>query len=154
MPLPRPDGLPDPETQRDFYAGVPFKRLLAWVVDVLVAAAITLLLAPVVLLATAFAGLFLLPGVFAAVSIAYRIATLASGSATWGMRLMAIELRGPDGGRLTPGLAVAHTLLFALASAAPPVQLLSAALMAFGPRGQGLGDLLLGTAAVNRMAAS
>lgn len=147
--MPPVSALPDPEIHAPLYAGVPAKRLVAWVVDSLVIGALT----AVVVLGTAFLALFILPLVFLAIGFVYRSATLARFSATPGMQLMAIELRGPDGARLGPGLAVAHTALFTLATAVFPLQLVSAGLMAITPRGQGLGDLVLGTAALNRMAA-
>ncbi len=141
--------LPDPDSLPGLYAGVPLKRLLAWIVDSLAIGALT----AVVVLGTAFLALFVLPAVFLAIGLLYRGATLAARSATPGMQLMAIELRGPDGAPLTPGLAWAHTGLFTLATAVFPLQLISAGLMALSPHGQGLGDRLLGTVALNRIAA-
>ncbi|MEQ9675153.1 MAG: RDD family protein, partial [Roseovarius indicus] len=46
--------IPDPVTQPEFYADVPVKRLIAWVVDTIIVAVICLLILPF----TAFTGIF------------------------------------------------------------------------------------------------
>lgn len=140
-----PTRLPDPGSHPELYDHTPQKRALAWVVDTLVIAAGTAATIPL----TLFASLFFLPVVWLVLGFAYRVATLARGSATWGMRLMAIQIRDRDGGSLELGTAVAHTALYYAAMAMLPVQILSAGLMVASPRRQGLGDHLLGTAAVN-----
>jgi uncharacterized RDD family membrane protein YckC len=139
--------LPDPALCPDLYDHTPAKRALAWVVDT---AVIALGVAATVLL-TFFVSLFFLPVIWIAVGFAYRAATLARGSATWGMRLLAIEIRDSEGRRLDLGTALAHTTLYYVAMAMLPVQILSAGLMVATPRRQGLGDHLLGTAALNRV---
>jgi uncharacterized RDD family membrane protein YckC len=141
--------LPDPESQPEFYADVPAKRLVAFVVDTLVILALSLLVVPF----TAFTGLFFFPVLMAVIGFAYRVVTLAQGSATWGMRLVAIEFRARDGGRFDLGLAFAHTLGLTVSFALPLLQLASIVLMLTQPRGQGLSDMVLGTVAVNRRAA-
>jgi uncharacterized RDD family membrane protein YckC len=86
------------------------------------------------------------------VGFLYRWATLATGSATWGMRLMAITLRDRDGDRLDPATAFAHVMGYTVSMALFPLQLASIAVMFALGRGQGLTDLVLGTAAINRPA--
>ena len=139
-------GLPDPAIRPEIYDDTPTKRALAWLVDTGVIAALTAATIPLTLLAS----LFFLPVVWIAVGFAYRTATLARGSATWGMRLLSIEIRDFRGDRLDAGTALAHTALYYAAMALLPVQILSATLMLATPRRQGLGDHLLGSAAVNR----
>lgn len=141
--------LPDPETQPEFYADVPAKRLVAFVVDTLVILGISLLIVPF----TAFTGLFFFPVLMAVVGFAYRVVTIARASATWGMALVAIEFRAADGSRFDLGLAFAHTLGLAISFALPILQVVSIVLMLTRPRGQGLSDLVLATVAVNRRAA-
>lgn len=141
-----PLGLPDPEQSPAFYSGVPTKRALAWVVDVIVALALSLLVLPF----TAFTGIFFFPALMLFVGFFYRWFTIASGSATWGMRLMAIELRDAAGQRLTSGTAFAHTAGYTFSVMVAPLQLVSMAFMVLSPRKQGLSDHLLGTAAINR----
>lgn len=141
-------GLPDPAREPEFYAGVTLKRGLAWVVDAGIGLAISILLIPF----TAFTALFWFPLLWLAVGFAYRWATLATGSATWGMRLMAIQIRDRDGGRLDAATAFAHVLGYSVSLAMLPLAILSAAVMVVLGRGRGLTDLALGTAAINRPA--
>jgi uncharacterized RDD family membrane protein YckC len=139
-------GLPDPDYDHAFYDGVPAKRLFAWVVDVFLVTSTTFLL-----------GLFTLsllwwiwPLVYVTVDVIYRAGSIAQGSATLGMRLMNLELRGPSGAPLSRGEAVLHTLAYMVATAFILVQIVSIAMMALGSRHQGLHDLLIGSAAINR----
>ena len=141
-----PTMLPDPDLRPELYDDTPSKRAMAWVVDVVITSAATLIVIPF----TAFTGLFFLPLLYAVVGFCYRWATLARGSATWGMRLMSIEIRRADGEHLDAGTAWLHTAGYALSWIAAPVQIVSAAMMCGTPRRQGLTDLVLGTAAVNR----
>lgn len=140
--------LPDPDYHAEFYADVPLKRLLAWMVDTL----ISILLAILILPFTAFTGIFFFPFLVVVVGFFYRVATIAGGSATLGMRLMAIELRNMRGERLSPGEALVHTILYSVFVSAILPQLASAALMLTTARAQGLHDFVLGTAAINRAA--
>lgn len=77
-------GLPDPDRDQRFYAGVPSRRLAAWVVDVIVTLGIGVPLALVFGLMTLGVGLALFPLILLGVGFFYRVATIASGSATWG----------------------------------------------------------------------
>lgn len=141
---------PDPDVQPQFYDGVPTKRLLAWVVDILVIAALTVLAVPF----TAFIGLFFLPLLFMVLSFAYRVVTLTRGSATWGMRLTAIEFRTASGEKFDLGMAFAHTFGLTLSFLLPLLQVISIVLMLTSARAQGLSDHVLGTVAINRRAAT
>lgn len=140
--------IPDPERQTEFYSDVPTKRLLAWVFDTILILAICALL--VVL--TVFVSLFIWPLLLLIVGLAYRTVTLARGSATWGMRLMAIEFRTLKGERLSLGIAFLHSLGLTISFAFPVLQVISVVLMLTTERGQGLTDLALGTVALNRRA--
>lgn len=138
--------LPDPDLNAEFYTDVPAKRLLAWVVDTVITAAITALIVPF----TAFTALFFLPLLYLAVAFAYRAVTIARHGATPGMRLMAISLHGARGGTLTPAEAMVHTGLFLTASAMVLPQVISIVMMLMTARGQSLVDLMLGTVMLNR----
>lgn len=138
--------LPDPHQQPEFYAGVPFKRLLAWIVDFIVVMALVLMVLPF----TAFTGLFFLPFLFLVIGFAYRVVTLANGSATFGMRLVAIEIRHGDGRKLDLGSAFLHTLGYSLSLSIAILQIISVVLMLTTAYGQGLTDHFLGTTALNR----
>ncbi len=138
--------LPDPATRADFYDGVLFKRAAAWGLDMILIALISALIVPF----TAFIALFFFPFLMLVIGFAYRWWTLAGGSATWGMRLMGIEIREHDGLRLSGSTAFWHTLGYSLSVAIFPAQLVSVLVMMLNPRRQGLTDLVLGTAAINR----
>lgn len=139
-------GLPDPDAAPGFYDGVPAKRLLAWIVDSGLILLITLVAVPF----TAFAALFFFPLLWLAIGFVYRVATLAGGSATPGMRLVGIEFRDRTGRRFDLAHAILHTLGYTLSVSTVLVQAGSVVLMLTGARGQGLTDLILGTAAINR----
>ncbi len=141
-------GLPDPELAPELYADIPLKRFLAWVVDFVVIAVLTAIVVPF----TFFAGLFVLPILFMAVGFLYRWWTIASGSATWGMRLAAIEFRDGSGARFDSGTAFLHVLGYTVSVSVFPLQLVSIVLMLVSDRRQGLTDHVLGTAALNRRA--
>jgi uncharacterized RDD family membrane protein YckC len=138
--------LPDPDSDAAFYADVPLKRGVAWVIDAAVVLALTLLALPL----TLFTALFFLPVLWLALSFAYRTVTLTRGSATWGMRFMGIELRTFRGERLALPEAALHTLIYSVCMAFVLPQIASIVLMLTTPRGQGIADLALGTAALNR----
>ena len=140
--------IPDPVMQPEFYADIPLKRLLAWVVDVIVTTVMVLMIIPF----TAFTGLFFLPLLFLTVGFLYRWMTLAGGSATWGMRLMAVEMRDGYGRRFDGGTAFLHTLGYTVSLAFPVLQVISIVMMVMGQRAQGLTDNVLGTVAINRRA--
>lgn len=137
---------PDPEAQPEFYNGVPMKRFLAWIVD----ASLTLVLCLILLPFTAFSGIFFFPLMILVVGFVYRVATLANGSATWGMRLFGMELRTARDERLDSATAFAHCLGYSVSVAMMPLQLISLVLMCTTARGQGLTDMVLGTVALNR----
>lgn len=140
--------LPDPARQPEFYDGVPTKRLLAWCVDMLLIFAASALVATLPL----FIGWFFFPAIVLTISLIYRIGTIASRSATPGMRLFNIELRNREGQHLDGSEAALHTIAYLIASAFFIPQLVSIGLMLLGDRGQGLHDLLTGVVALNRSA--
>lgn len=139
--------LPDPETSPQLYDSVSMKRGIAWVIDIIIVTVIALVLIPL----TAFIGAFFFPLLFLVAGFFYRLMTIASGSATWGMRIMSIELRRLDGDRLDASEAFLHTLGYYVSFAVAPLQLISVIMMLLTRQGQGLTDSILGTTAVNRM---
>ena len=137
---------PDPHAQPQFYDGIPLKRLMAWVVDVLLIAVLCIVILPF----TAFTGIFFFGFLFMVVGFVYRWATLAGGSATWGMRLMAMELRQGDDRPLSGAAAFLHTMGYSISLAFPLLQVISIVLMVTSERRQGLTDMVLGTVPLNR----
>lgn len=139
--------LPCPHAQPEFYDGVVFKRGMAWIIDVAIIAALTVCAS----LLTIGIGFFFFPLLFLVIGGVYRISTLAARSATLGMRMMGIELRDFHGQRFDGSQAALHVLgyyasvMFAILPA-----LASVVAMLVTERKQGLTDLVLGTAAINR----
>lgn len=139
-------GLPDPALQPGFYDGVTLKRALAWLIDSVIIGMLAILFS----LFTFGIGFFFFPLIFLTISIVYRIGTIASGSGTWGMRFLGIEVRNAQGHRLSSGEAALHTIFYLLSLMFFIPQIASWAMMLFSERGQGLHDALLGTAVINR----
>lgn len=140
------DRLPDPVELPEFYDSVPAKRLIAWAIDT----GITLVLATIASVLTFGIGFLLFFGVAAVIGFIYRWFTLGSGSATWGMRMMAIELREADGQRVTGTTALWHTLGYYISCSFALVQLASMVMMVASAQRQGLTDMVLGTAVINK----
>ena len=139
-------GLPDPAYKPEFYADTVSKRLFAWIIDSIITTVLCLFLIPF----TAFTAIFYFPAFFLVVGLVYRTATIAGGSATWGMRFVALEFRDHRGERLTTGLAFLHSLGFTVSMSMVAPQVVSVVLMMITQRGQGLTDMVLGTVAINR----
>jgi len=140
--------LPDPDTDSAFYESVPSRRLLAWFLDAGFTFAITVLISTL----TLGIGFFLFGFVWLVSGLIYRIMTISSGSATWGMRLVGIEFRSKDGQKFSTGLAIAHTLMYTFAVGTTILQLLSIVLILSTRYKQSLPDMILGTTAINRPA--
>lgn len=138
-------GLPDPDTQAEFYADVPVKRLIAWVIDSLIVFAVAFLISLLMVgIPFFFFGFLLLT-----IGFVYRTVTLANRSATFGMRLASIELRNARGERFDLATAALHTLGYQVSMAFFLAQIASIVLMLTSARAQGLTDHVLGTAAIN-----
>ncbi len=141
-------GLPDPDLDRQFYEGVPSRRLLAWVIDSVITFLVTLLMA----LVSFGLGFFIFPLMWLVIGFFYRVSSIATASATPGMRLVGIEFRDREGNPLSPGLALAHTAIFTFASGMMILQLVSIGLILGTRYQQSLQDMILGTTAINRPA--
>ncbi|MDB2407030.1 RDD family protein [Jannaschia sp.] len=139
-------GLPDPHHEPEFYDGVLVKRGLAWVTDILIVTFATFILG-IVTLSVAW---FLWPIAFLAVGALYRVATLANSSATWGMRLMGVELRDHHGRRFDGPTALLHVIGYYASMSFVLPALGSIVTMLVTDRRQGLTDLVMGSAAINR----
>jgi len=145
-------GLPDPDRDRQFYDGVRTRRLIAWVVDLAIILLIGVPLATLFGLMTLGFGFAIFPLIVAVVGFFYRTATLAGGSATWGMRFTGIELRRGDGTRFDLTTALLHTALYTLCISVVVLQVISCFTILGTRYRQSLGDMVLGTTAINRPA--
>ena len=140
--------LPNPETQPEFYADVPVKRLVAWIIDMVLIAILCVLILPF----TAFTGIFFFPFLILVVGFVYRVVTLANGSATFGMRFVGVEFRTQHGERFELGHAFLHTLGYSISLSFFILQVISIVLMLTTSRAQGLTDHIMGSVAINRAA--
>ncbi len=140
--------LPDPSLaqEADYYSGVNSKRLVAWIFDGILIGVIC----AVLLFFTTLPAVFILPFFFFFVGFAYRTFTLSGGSATWGMRLVGMELRRADGTKFDLNTAFMHTLLYTVGFAVTPMHVISMIMMLVTERKQGLPDMILGTAPIRR----
>lgn len=138
--------LPDPRTSPEFYDGVLTKRVFAWIIDVILIGLIAAIAVPF----TAFLGLLFFPFLMLVLGFVYRWFTIAGGSSTWGMRMMAIELREADGGKMSSNSALWHTIGYSVSVTVAPLQLVSMLMMLMTDRRQGLTDTIMGTAMINR----
>lgn len=141
-----------PDWERPFYEGVTSKRLVAWFIDLFV---IAVLFVPVLLitgLMTLGLGFIAAPLVLTAVAFLYRTVTIAGGSATWGMAAMGIEFRQKNGQRFDLTHATVHTVIHFALMASVIGWLINCVAMLISERGQGIGDLLLGSNAINKAA--
>lgn len=143
-------GLPDPERDRQFYEGVPLRRFVAWCIDVMIVMVVGVPLALVFGLVTLGIGFAIFPLVVAGTGFLYRTATLAGGSATWGMRFTGIEFRRGDGTRFDFVTALLHTTIYMICLSVVVLQAISCLFIVGSRYRQSLGDMLLGTTAINR----
>ena len=139
-------GLPNPDYRSEMYRDVAAKRLLAWVIDVVL---IVIMVAVLSIFSLGIAFL-IMPILYGTVSFLYRWSTLSAGSATLGMRFMAIEVRRADGDTLDGTTAFWHTFGYFISFIITPLQVISVAMMAGTPRNQGLTDMVLGTVVMNK----
>ncbi|MEX3015622.1 RDD family protein [Gymnodinialimonas hymeniacidonis] len=140
--------LPDPSYDAAYYDGVLPKRFFAWVIDA------ALIFAAMILLSIFTAGIafVLWIPVHAVLSFFYRWTTIKNRSATFGMRVMNIELRNRDGQQLSDKEAALHTLVFLAGAMILIVQLISIAMMIGRPLNRGLADEITGAVMLNRPA--
>lgn len=141
-------GLPDPTYDAAYYDGVLPKRLFAWIIDA------SLMVTAMLILSVLTIGVFFLFWVPVHFTLAflYRWLTIRAQSATLGMRMMNIELRGPTGERLSTREAALHTGAFMISATFMILQLISVAMMIARPMGRGLPDELVGSVMINRPA--
>ena len=146
-------GVPDPETDPQFYEGVPLRRFIAFLLDsllifvlwfvvlflALIVTALTVGLAgPVMIIALAGTGLF------------YRWIMLWQRSATLGMMALGIEVRDPQGEKCNGQVAFLHSTAFLVTLYFLPLAIIGWILMASSPNRRAMHDLMLGTVVINR----
>lgn len=145
--------LPSPYEDEQFYAGVPARRLFAFVIDfcivalLMTAIAIVGLVVGFLTLGLGWLVAFLL---FISADFLYRWLTISASSATWGMALTGIELRDRRGERLDAGQALMHTAAYYVTVALGIPIILNLLVMFVSPHRRLIHDFLLGTVMINR----
>ena len=135
----------DPETAPQFYAGVSVKRFFGWIIDAIVISSL-IFIAGLLTVTLAF---WFFPLAFVLLDFMYRVWTISTRSATWGMRITGIQLRNRGGLTVNTTEAVVHTLAYSVVLLSGGLNLLTMVLMIATPKGQGLHDLLTGTVMIN-----
>ena len=141
----------DPAAQPEYFEGVLGRRIIAFLIDIMIIFVLTTATYAFLLVAGVFTlGLaWLLFGIaFPAVALAYNAWTLSRlPSATIGMRLLGLQMRTWYGDRMYALLAAFHALLYYLSvTTLTPFILLIAP---FNGRKRCLHDFLAGTVVVN-----
>jgi uncharacterized RDD family membrane protein YckC len=146
---------PDPVARPEYYDGVVLRRTVAYLIDCVILFALWLVL---VLLLSIFGivtlglGFHLFP-LLALLPIAYSTLLIGSGqSATWGMRLMDVEVRSWSGDRPNLLQALVMTLLFYGTIAI--TWFFGLLVVFFNIRRRAAHDFLAGTVLVRRLPAS
>jgi uncharacterized RDD family membrane protein YckC len=144
--------LPDPDTAPELFDGLLMRRVIAFVIDVVILSGVIAVAALVALIAGIFTlglGLLATPIILLLAIVGYYGITLGSWRrATLGMQAMDLVLTPTRGLPLDGWRAFAHPLLYWLTCwVLPPFSLL---LALFTPRRQLLHDLVLGVLMVRR----
>lgn len=141
---------PDPTLDRQFYDGVPSRRLIAWFLDAVVIFVMFAVAALAFGILTLGLGFFAAPLIFMASGFVYRVVMLSTASATFGMKMTGIEFRDVHGQRFAFGTAFLHTLAYSLIFTSGLFQVASCLAILMTEKGQSIPDLLLGTVAINK----
>lgn len=142
------EGVPGPRA----VSGIRTRRILAFLIDVVIIALLTFAASIVVFVLGIFTlglGWLLYPILWPAVALVYSAFSLGGpASATVGMRTQGIEARFMDGSRLNPGIAAIHAVLFyaSISFLTPLILLVSL----FTDNKRLLHDIVLGIIFVNR----
>lgn len=143
---------PEPFFEPEYYWGVVWRRIFAYcVIDALVVVLLWALAAALFagLTVVSLGGLSAIWTLYGFVPLAYHTLTIGGRhSATWGMRLMGIEVRDWSGGRPSYLQALALTVVFYLTTAATAFFVLL--LVLFNRRRRTLHDFLAGTVVIRR----
>ena len=144
---------PDPLTDVRLYQGVRTRRIMAFLLDVVLLAILTFFAGVLILflgVLTAGLGWLLYIVLWPVLALVYYAYTLGGPkSATPGMQAFGLEMRQLNGAPMTPVLAAIHSVLFyASVSILTPFVLVVALI---SDRKRLLHDIVLGTVVVNRI---
>ena len=147
------DGLPDPERDRQFYEGVPPRRLVAWFVDLVIILLIGVPLAMLFGLLTLGFGFAIFPLIVAGVGFLYRTcdARRRLGDLGHALHRHRVPPRATAAASTSPPRSCTRRSTRS-ASSFFVLQLISCATIVGSRYRQSLGDMVLGTTAINRPA--
>lgn len=148
-------GIPDPHRDPQFYAGVPLRRFVAFIIDSLIILFLLLcfaFVAGVLSLGLVFLAGPLLLLMFGAVGFLYRWILIVQRSATIGMIITGLEIRDRDGNRMGQLTAFIHTAGFYATCFFLPLLFIGWFLMFTAPHRRAMHDLILGSVVINRPA--
>ncbi|MEO1491522.1 MAG: RDD family protein [Pseudomonadota bacterium] len=146
-------GVPDPEQDGQFYAGVPLRRFVAFLIDSVVIVGIWFVVVFIGFLLTVLtmgAGLVVAMLLFACSGFLYRWLMLRNRSATLGMIMTGIEVRDHEGEHLDDTSAALHTAGYYVTVMFPPLMLIGWILLATSPYRRAMHDTFMGTVVINR----
>ena len=146
-------GVPNPETDPQFYTGVPMRRFVAFIIDfavICVLSFIVLVMAAVIVAMTAGVTGPLMFIAFTGCGFFYRWILLVKRSATLGMILTGIEVRDYLGSPMRPGPAFVHTAGFYVTFFFPPLLIIGWFLMATSPYRRTMHDIVMNAVVINR----
>ena len=138
--------IPIPQAHPEFYESVTTKRFFTWLIDSTVVLGILIITSPF----TFFVSLFLFQFFYAVSDFIHRTPTLSMRSATFGMRIMAIELRHESGHRLDFITSVFYAIGLYVSYAFVLVRLLSIGMMVMQDGRKSLPDMVIGTVMMDR----
>ena len=147
--------VPDPHRDPQFYQGVPLRRLVAFLIDLII---VLLLLLSLVFVGGALSfGAIVFAGplvgvIFGATGFLYRWIMLAERSATVGMMLTGIEVRDGNGDPMIRSTAFLHTAGYYVTFVFPPLLFIGWFLMFTSPHRRAMHDLPLGSVVINKPA--
>lgn len=146
-------GVPDPHRDPQFYAGVPLRRFVAFLVDLVIIAFLmgcVAFMGGLLSIATAFLAGPMVMVIFGITGFLYRWILLTQRSATIGMIVCGLEVRDGQGGRMEPLPAFIHTAGFYTTFFFLPLLVIGWFLMLTSPHQRALHDLILGSVVINR----
>lgn len=143
---------PDPYTDARLYAGVRTRRVMAFLLDIVIVAILTFAVGVLVFflgIVTLGLGWLLYGILWPAVALLYSAFSLGGRhSATVGMRSFGLEMRQLDGSPMNPVMGVLHSVLFYASVTLLTPFIVVVALIS--DRKRLLQDIVLGTVVINR----
>ena len=146
-------GVPNPQTDPQFYQGVVLRRFMAFLIDFVIILMMLAVVAVIGVVMTALTFGLGAPLAFIAGALtgfAYRWMMLTHRSATLGMLMTGIEVRDAEGHKMTQSTAFLHTIGFHATFLFPPLAFIGWLLLATSPYRRAMHDIFIGSVVINR----